>query len=126
MPSRIAVKPCGVVNFSPLRTLPSTAIGMPFRSAICPASRACETGILADRGREDRVLRPAEPEVRVERGEARGRADVAPGAAIALAAQPVARERGVEQRLQREDARLAAVEQARVEQRDAGKRELRR
>src|SRR5262245_52308955 len=124
MPSRIALNPCGVTNFSPLATRPSTAIGMPFRSAICPASRAREKAILADGGREDCVLRPAEAELGVERGEARRRADVAPGAAVALAGEPSLPERGIEERLQRENARRASFEEPRVEHRDAGEREL--
>src|SRR5687768_1922177 len=99
MPSRIAVKPCGVTNFSPLFTgFRSTSTGMPFRSAICRASRRRDV-ILADRGREDRVLRLAEPQLRVERREPRGRADVAPGAAVTLPRQAACRKRALEQRL---------------------------
>src|SRR5262245_57236655 len=98
MPSRIAVKPWGVTNFSPLFAAGrrSTCIGMPFRSATWEPSRACETPILADRGREDRVARLAEAEFRVECREARGRADVPPGAAVALARQPARRKRRIE------------------------------
>jgi hypothetical protein len=43
-----------------------------------------------------------EPQVRIERGETRRRADVAPVAAVALAGQPASGEGAVEQRLQRE------------------------
>ena len=89
---------------------------MPLRSATCHASRIGETHILADRGREYGVSRLAEPKLGIERREPRGRADIAPGAAVALAGQKPPGERAIKQGFQRKAARSAALEKSRVEQ----------
>src|SRR5690606_25139333 len=105
-PARMAVKPCGVRYFSPLRAaVPNGAAG----SATTWMSLSVLIRLSCSHGGE----------FSVELRQAPGRADVQPASVMALAAQPAGSARARQPRQQRETAGFGAVEQFRMQHRDA-------